>query len=152
MSDSSLATPNPIVTICDAVFRANAHNCQADCSGYLKQVAAQLAVVLPNVQANGLVDFLASAAGWTQLDNDARQASDLASQGCFVVAGLKEAGHGHVAVVVPGWSPQGFPMGFWGSIRGAAFAGANASLTRAWTREDLAKVSYFAIPVAAPTR
>jgi hypothetical protein len=151
MSDTSSTKPYPIVAICAAILKANAHNCQADCSGYLKQVAAHLGVTLPNVLANGIVDYLDSAEGWTRLGNDAKQASQLASEGYFVVAGLKEGGHGHVVVVVPGWSPQGFPMGYWGSLRGAKFAGWNASLSAAWTRPDLALVSYFAVEVAALT-
>jgi hypothetical protein len=138
----------PIPAICAEVFNANADNCQANCSGYLKQVAAKLAVPLPDKQANELVDTLSTTGGWQQLGNDARKASDLAGQGCFVVAGLKEAGHGHVAVVVPGWAPQGFPMGYWGSLRGVASAGANKSLTWAWTRPDLALVCYFALPMS----
>jgi len=145
MPDGALLIP----TICAEVFTANADNCQANCSGYLKQVAAKLAVPLPDEQANELVDALATIAGWQQLGNDARSASDFAGQGYFVVAGLKEAGHGHVAVVVPGWAPQGFPMGYWGSLKGVASAGANKSLTLAWTRPDLALVSYFALPMPA---
>ncbi len=145
MSDDAL----PIPKICAQVFHANVDNCQANCSGYLKQVAAKLAVALPDQLANQLVDTLATADGWQQLGNDARQASDLARQGRFVVAGLKEAGHGHVAIVVPGWAPQGFPMGYWGSMRGVQFAGANKSLTLAWTRPDLALVSYFAMTMPA---
>jgi hypothetical protein len=143
----------PIERICAAILKANAHDCQADCSGYLKQVAARLGVILPNLLANGIVDYLNSAADWTRLENDAKRASELASQGYFVVAGLKDPSsigkNGHVVVVVPGWSVQGFPMGYWGSLRGAQFAGWNASLSEAWKRPDLALVSYFAIGVAA---
>jgi hypothetical protein len=144
----------PIPTICAEIFSANANNCQTNCSGYLKQVAGKLAVALPDQQANELVDALSTISGWQQLGNDARKASDLAGQGCFVVAGLKEAGHGHVAVVVPGWATQGFPIGYWGSLKGAAYAGANKSLTWAWTRPDLALVKYFALarPKAEPEK
>lgn len=144
----------PIVKICASVFDENVENCQANCSGYLKQVAAKVAVPLPNVQADGIIDHMAGDAGWQHLGNNAKQASELAAQGSFVVAGLKENVHGHVAVVVPGWSPQGFPMGYWGSLNGPASAGANASLTKAWTRPDLALVSYFAIatPVLESSR
>lgn len=149
MSDNSSTNSYPIVSICAAILKANVHNCQADCSGYLKQVAAHLGVILPNLLANGIVDYLDAAADWTTLGNDAKRASELASEGYFVVAGLREGGHGHVVVVVPGWSPQGFPMGYWGSLRGAQFAGWNASLSAAWTHPDLALVSYFAVEVAA---
>jgi hypothetical protein len=149
MSGASEATPYPIVTISDSVWQANAGNCRADCSGYLKQVAAKFGVLLPNVQANAIVDYLSSSPGWLQLGNDAYRASQLSTQGSFVVAGLKDSPNGHVAIVVPGWAPQGFPMGYWGSMRGAAYAGADKSLTLAWTRADLASVSYFAIAVQA---
>jgi hypothetical protein len=152
MSDNLPTKSEAIVTICAAVLKANLHNCQADCSGYLKQVAAKLGVALPNVQANGIIDYLSGSADWMQIGNDANRASQMAGEGSFVVAGLKEGGHGHVAIVVPGWSRQGFPMGYWGSLRGAEFAGANKSLTLAWTRADLALVSYFAIEAAAVTK
>jgi hypothetical protein len=140
-----------IKTICASVWGANVENCKANCSGYLKQVASRLGVMLPDEQANGIVDFLSGAANWTHLGNDAKRASQFAGEGSFVVAGLKEAGHGHVVIVVPGWAPQGFPLGYWGSLRGVAFAGADQSLTLAWTRPDLALVSYFAFVVPAPS-
>jgi len=149
MSGASDAAPYPIVTISESIWQANAENCKANCSGYLKQVAAQLVVPLPNVQANAIIDYLSSAPGWLQLGNDAHRASLLSAQGYFVVAGLKAQPNGHVAVVVPGWAPQGFPLGYWGSMRGAAHAGANQSLTLAWTRSDLALVSYFAVAIKA---
>jgi hypothetical protein len=149
MSGHVEAKPSPIVTISDSIWQANAEHCRANCSGYLKQVAAQLGVPLPNVQANAIVDYLSSAPGWLQLGNNASRASQLSTQGYFVVAGLKASDNGHVAVVVPGWAPQGFPMGYWGSMQGAAHAGADKSLTLAWTRADLASVSYFAIAVQA---
>jgi hypothetical protein len=147
MSGTPEIKPYPIVTISDTIWQANADHCRANCSGYLKQVAARLVVPLPDVQANQIVDYLSSTSGWLKLANNAQRASQLTTQGYFVIAGLKASDNGHVAVVVPGWAPQGYPMGYWGSMRGAAYAGANQSLTLAWTRADLALVSYYALPV-----
>jgi hypothetical protein len=135
-----------IADVAASVWNANIDDCRGNCSGYVKQVAAKLGVALPDAQANGLVDYLAAASGWSALGNDAKRASLLAAQGYFVIAGLKASGNGHVAVVVPGWAVQNAPLGYWGSLRGDQAAGADQSLTLAWTRADLANVSYFALP------
>jgi hypothetical protein len=144
-----MATKSNVITVANEVWLANLHNCRLDCSGYVKQVSAKLGVPLPNVLANGLIDYLTSSSGWLNLGHDAKRASQLssqpASQGYFVVAGLKDSPNGHVVVLVPGWSPTGHPMGFWGSIGGSKFAFENASLSKAWTPAELPKVSYFAI-------
>lgn len=144
MTESADPAVLPIVAACGAVWQADAQNCRANCSGYVKQVAARVGVYLPDLQADGIIDYLSLAEGWQKLGNDAKQASHMAGQGAFVVAGLKAAGNGHVAVVVPGWSAQGFPLGYWGSMRGAQYAGAGKSLTLSWTKPDLERVAYFA--------
>lgn len=148
MSDNTQTKTNRIATLCNTVLTANADHCQANCSGFLKQMAAKLGIVINAQLANGIVDYLGTAPGWQQLGNGTKRASELAGLGYFVVAGLKADGHGHVAIVVPGWSPQGFPMGYWGSMRGAAYAGFNRSLSLSFTRTQLKTVSYFATPVA----
>lgn len=68
----------------------------------------------------------------------------MAADGYLVVAGKKEAGHGHVVVIVPGTGPNKFAMGYWGRLGGVGFK--NKSLNFAWKHADLATVQYFARP------
>jgi hypothetical protein len=72
----------------------------------------------------------------------------LTGQQYFVVTELMAPGNGHVDIDVGGWAHEGFPKGCWGSLGKATFAGADQSLTLAWIRTELAKVSYFALPPA----
>ena len=65
--------------------------------------------------------------------------------GYLVVAGKKEAGHGHVVIIVPGEGPHKTAMGYWGRLGGIGFK--NKGLDFAWKRADLADVQYFAKPV-----
>lgn len=140
------ANKHSISDVAAEVFAANIGHSRANCSGYLKQIAGRLGVTLPNLLANGLIAYLSKAPGWSVLGHNATQASVLAAKGYFVVAGLEENPNGHVVVVVPGKLIHGSPVGYWGSLRGEQFAGADKSLSWAWKRADLPKVIYFALP------
>ena len=116
--------------------------------------------------ANAIVAYLQKTPGWPQLGQDPAKAADLADKGYFVVAGKTETGHGHVAIVVPGWSSRGRPMAYWGRLKVGGRE--NASLSEAWMGEGfwdsaeglkefphkkgtpapLDQVIYFALPLA----
>jgi hypothetical protein len=105
-----------------------------NCSGYIKAVASDVGVVLAG-QANDLIDFWTSHDPWINLDHDARRASDLAAQGYLVVAGEKDKPNGHVVLIVPGWSANGHPMGYWGKLHGVGRK--NASISLAWIPDSV---------------
>ncbi len=112
-----------------------------DCSGYVRAVAADCGLTLVGL-ANGLVDFWNEPqSGWEKLDS-AADAEAKSEAGYLVVAGKKEAGHGHVVIVVPGTSSHGDAMGYWGHLHGVGKE--DASLSLAWKRSDLKHVQYFA--------
>ncbi len=122
----------PIFATLDGIWKLypNLHN---DCSGFLKKVAQQLCVVMSTGNANAIVAYLQKTLGWMPLGHDSVKAADLAAKGYLVIAGTIEPVHGHVAVIVPGWSPNGCPMGYWGQLGGIGKA--NASLSWAWVSE-----------------
>lgn len=156
----------PIFGIADKVWRKYPH-LRGDCSGYLRQVARDAGVELPALLANNLVAYFAKAPGWINLGRDPARAAKLSAEGYFVVGGETEAGHGHVVVVVPGWSTTGHPMGYWGRLNGIGQT--DASLSTAWVASGmwnnpitmrthphlagapspLSQVLYFAYPVKA---
>ena len=97
----------PIFGIAES--RWDAH--KNDCSGFVRAVALAAGVPLGGL-ANTMVDNWNSDPSWTKLGNDPAKASQLAAQGYLVVAGKKEAGHGHVVVIVPGEGPHKTAMGY----------------------------------------
>jgi hypothetical protein len=119
----------PIFKIADNVWNLKPW-LRSDCSGYLKAVAQAAGVNFATGDANAIVGWLTNNPNWLNLGHDAAKAAALSAQGYLVVAGRTEPGHGHVALVVPGWAPQGAPMGYWGSLNG--IPAANSSLTIAW--------------------
>jgi len=117
-----------------------------DCSGFLKAVAKDLGITLTGM-ANNIIDFMGSSPSWRSLGNDADAAVRMAGQRYLVVAGLKAAGHGHVVIIMPG-AAKPYPTAYWGSI--SHHPGRNKTINWAWTRADLANVSYFATPIPSP--
>lgn len=112
-----------------------------DCSGFVKAVANELNVVLTG-NANGLVDFMESSGAWLSLGTDKKKAALLASQGYFVIAGLKASGHGHVAVIVSAPLGNANPTGYWG--RYGSVGRKNKTINWSWSSADLPNVKYFA--------
>lgn len=117
---------------------------QKDCSGFLKKVAEELFIDLPNYNANGLYDYLVGSPEWENLGKGQAGmalAVERAFEGLLVVAAKKETGHGHVAIIV-GVDKDGTPIGYWGSIAGIGKK--NARLTNSWSKRKFADISYFA--------
>jgi|GEM_PF-517007 len=118
----------------------------ADCSGFAKALAKEFAVTLTG-QANDIVDQLTSANGWTELGDDAQagqRAAAAAARGELVVGARKEAGNGHVVIVVKG-APLAhgkYPFAFWGKLNDPANAGFNKTVNWAWDQALRDSVTY----------
>lgn len=130
----------PIVEIAESKWDAHKN----DCSGFVRAVALAVGVPMTGL-ANAMVDNWNADPSWTKLGNDPAKAGQLAAQGYLVVAGKKEAGHGHVVVIVPGEGQHKTAMGYWGRLGGVGAK--NKGLNFAWKRAELADVEYFAKPV-----
>ena len=122
-----------------------------NCSGFAKAVAAKLGVTLPNVQADGIVEYISG--NWTKLDSGAEAAKE-AGLGYLVIAGLKGADHtparssGHVAIVVTGRLYLGkYPL-CWGGSTGVAQSRGDKSTGEVWARSDRNNVEYYAYKTA----
>lgn len=112
------ATAVSFKALCSFAFATN----QGDCSGLVKEVARFVGVYLPDVQANGLIDFMSSY--WDQVSDD--DAQGFAEQARFVVAGLKASPNGHVLIVLPGGEVRSGGYQYTdqaGTVRTAAFHG-----------------------------
>lgn len=107
----------------EVVFREEYHGPEAyNCSGYFKKVAERLHILVPQVTADGLIDYISTS--WVKIGKgpgDGRKAQEYAKQGYFVVALLKAKehhpfhwnsktnkydiphpyNHGHLAIVLP---------------------------------------------------
>jgi hypothetical protein len=116
--------PRHIIDVCEANWDAH----RSDCSGFVKAVAAALAVdTFTDVDnADAIVDKLRAAASWTPLrSGDGAEAKAMADAGQFVIGGLKGSDqlnpdqHGHVVVVVTGpldSSHGEYPTAYWGKL------------------------------------
>jgi cell wall-associated NlpC family hydrolase len=140
-----------IVEACKAAFdkeyipgTANKDNC----SGFVKEVARALGVVLPHTaNADAIVDHV--KANWSTVA-DGAEAARLAGTGKLVLAGLKAADHtparnnGHVAVVVSGDLYRSkYPL-VWGGSTGSAQSQGTKSVGEVWNRTDRDNVTYHA--------
>ena len=145
--------PQTIVNLCEANWEAN----KANCSGFVKAIAAALQVSTfdPDDDADQIVDKLRGAGDWVALGiGDGAAAKAQADQGLLVVAGLKgneqavPDAHGHVVVVVTGPldpAHNAYPTAYWGSLGGTP--GKAQTINFAWRTADRDKVGYFAKPV-----
>jgi hypothetical protein len=149
--------PRHIIDVCEANWDAH----RSDCSGFVKAVAAALAVqTFTDVDnADAIVDKLRAAASWTPLrSGDGTEAKAMADAGQFVIGGLKGSDqlnpdqHGHVVVVVTGpldSSHGEYPTAYWGKL-GSIGAKAKA-INFAWRAVDRDHVGYFAKSLDAAT-
>jgi hypothetical protein len=140
------APPNAdrVITACEGEWPAN----KSDCSGFVKDVAAELGVTLTG-NADNIVDEIQKA-DWRTLGRGV-EAKAAADKGEFVIAGLKSSdhdqqrGHGHVAVVVSGPLDPAYhkyPTAYWGSL---GSVGEKAkTLNWAWRKSDRDRVIYAA--------
>lgn len=118
----------------------------ADCSGFVKAVAQEFSVKLTG-QANDIVGQLTSANGWTELGSDdqaGQRAAIAAARGDLVIGARKEAGNGHVVVVVQGAPLEHgkYPFAYWGKLNDPANAGFNKTVNWAWDRASRDSVTY----------
>lgn len=134
-------------------------NHQSNCSGFIRAVAKELLVLIPGITSNadGQVTFmkLINTPSFRHLGDGQKgelEAVRWASSGDFVICGMKSTDlqtnrpgrtvkHGHVAIVVGGWSPTKWPLAYWGSLGGSG--GKNASLSKTFRAADRPSISYF---------
>jgi len=134
MGESAEAATKTVPQICEEEWQAH----KADCSGFLKAVAARFGLVLHGL-ANDIIDYV--AANWSRAP-DGATAAQKAAAGKFVVAGLKAQPHGHVVIVVPGPLNRGkYPTAYWGTLGGVGRK--NDTINWAWDQTDRDKVGYF---------
>ena len=136
------ATAEEIISACESEWDEH----KADCSGFVKAVAARLHVPLHGM-ANDIVNAV-SQPPWSQLsDGVAAEAS--AAAGRFVVAGLRGSDqahpseHGHIVVIVRGTLDRGrYPTAYWGQLGGIGRKA--ATINFAWNPQDRDRVIYAA--------
>ncbi len=117
---------------------------QKNCSGYVKDVAKDLGIILTG-QANDIVDQIQKAP-WISIKSG-KEAKLKAELGMFVVAGLKAKPHGHVVIVVPGSLSHGkYPTAYWGSLGGVPKK--KTTINWSWNKSDRDNVFYaYRVPV-----
>ncbi len=127
-----------------------------NCSGFLQSVAATLGVPIPSGNADAIMGGLPQATGWKDLASG-DEAAQKASQGYFVIAGIKGSDHnparnnGHVAVVIGGTLYRGkYPRVWCGSIAGSVGQSQGLrSVGEVWNRTDRDLVKYFVYATAS---
>jgi len=123
-----------VVAACVANWEAH----KSDCSGFAKAVAMVLGVSLSGM-ANNIVDQIQQAPWTTTMDGTV--AAQQATDGMFVIGGLKEEGHGHVVVITPGPLNRGkYPTAYWGRLGSVGMK--NTTINWAWNSVDRDKVIY----------
>ncbi len=141
-ADARNASAARIIAACEEEWESYAD----DCSGFVRAVAGRLGLPMQG-NANDIVDTI-QAPNWLRLA-DGPDAARKASDGLFVVAGLKGGDqskpqpHGHVVIVVAGMLDRGrYPVAYWGSLGGV---GAKArTINWAWLAADRDRVVYAA--------
>lgn len=71
-----------------------------NCSGEVREIARRMGYVLPEGNANFLIDYLSISPEWQSVDEVT--AIERAGRQILVIAGKKESRNGHVVVVLPG--------------------------------------------------
>lgn len=120
-----------------------------NCSGFVKSVANKLNILIPQVQADGIVDFIKNT--WTKIDTGL-DAVRKVKEGYFVLAGLKSSDHsistnqGHIVIVIDGpLNHNKYPI-CWGGSTGRAQSKGDKSISEVWNRIDRDKVIYYMYP------
>lgn len=139
----------------DQSYIAGTQN-KKNCSGFLQSVAATLGVPIPAGTADAIMGGLPQATGWKELASG-DEAAQKASQGYFVIAGIKGSDHnparnnGHVAVVIGGTLYRGkYPRVWCGSIAGSVGQSQGLrSVGEVWNRTDRDLVKYFVYATAS---
>ncbi len=124
----------PIIDLCEIYWEKHKENC----SGYVKEVAEKLGITLIG-QANDIVEQIQKPP-WKILESGV-DAKLKATNGMFVIAGLKAERNGHVAIVVPGPLAHGkYPTAYWESLGGVPRK--NTTINWSWNRSDRDNVIY----------
>ena len=127
------ATSDKVVAACEKHWDTY----KDDCSGFVRTVADELGVILIGL-ANDIVDKIQESP-WTVLASGV-VANEKAENG-LVIGGLKETGHGHVVIVVPGDLNRGkYPTAYWGKLNGIGKK--KTTVNWAWNSTDRDKVIY----------
>lgn len=139
-------TPETIIACCEALWEQY----KSDCSGFVKAVAHELGA---NLQGNAN-DISSAIQQLSQTTTDGVAAAAWASEGKFVVAGLKGEDHqpvrthGHVVVVVAGPLAHGkYPSAYWGTL--GSTGRKNQTLNWSWNSRDRDHLTYAVIDLAA---
>ncbi len=134
---------SPLMLACKERFKKYS----GDCSGFLKSVAQDLNIELPQVQADGIIVYLENSGNWEEVRSGA-VAVQIAENGVLVIAGLKSEdffenrpSHGHVAIVVQGPLYKGNYPKVWagGSARGRSRGALTVGETWPINSRDLVK-------------
>ncbi len=134
-----------IINACEKHWSAH----KGDCSGFVKAVAAEIGIFLPNEQADPIIKYISKweTASWWKIRSP-KSAGELAEEGYFVLACLTMAdsgrANGHVAVVTSGYksSHRGDPRGYWGAYKSVGEK--NATMNYSFDMDQFgSKVSYF---------
>jgi hypothetical protein len=149
-----------VIEACEKHWPSQRHNC----SGFVRAVASELFVLLPGStgQADWMTWFIKE---WTVGDDTMSairpgpsaglEAANLASRGFLVVAGATSdeinsarqippetrTEHGHVVVIIPGFSASAWPIGYWGTLGSTGHK--NASLSKCFRTPLKDKLHYF---------
>ena len=117
-----------------------------NCSGFIKTVAQKLGILLPPMQADGLVDSIEKS--WTKIGTGS-EAAKKATEGFFVIAGLKSGQHskkvsqGHVVIIINGPMYRAKYPKCWGGSTGSAQSKGDKSVGEVWNTVDRDNVAYY---------
>jgi hypothetical protein len=138
-----------------------------NCSGFFKAVAKKVGLQMSDLPADALINEIsASGNEWIKIGQGSEasgQAVQFASQGYLVVALLKAAdhcpfklnpktkkydiphpySHGHLAIVLPGGTSNGYPYVICGSIVAAGQSDGSKSVKGVWRGIDAPNVKYY---------
>jgi hypothetical protein len=133
-----------VVVACEKF--ADAHD--DDCSGFVKAVMTELKLdsVVGSLPHSGLANDIVDAfsrSPWHAIESAAIAERLAEDESKLVLGGRKEAGHGHVVIVVPGPLNRGkYPTAYWGSLDHPERSGKYATINWAWAADDRDSVSY----------
>jgi len=141
---------NKLDEACKEAYKNN----ETNCSGFLRDVCAQLNVTIDQGNADSIATFLESQ--WTKLGGHAAAKTAVDNEE-LVVAALKSSDsnknpkpkHGHVAIVVPGELYRKiYPKVYCGGMSPLGRSQGDKSVGEIWATVDRDSVKYYQAPVA----
>ena len=140
--------------VIDACFN-DWNNNKSDCNAFVKAVASDLGISIPDTNANGIVDFLSSSSEWTALaSGNGAQAKAEADAGKFVIGALRgnelvpPQENGHVLVVMSGPldpTHNQYPRAAWGKL--GSVGEKDSFVNFSFNATDRDDVHYFSRPL-----